>query len=184
LAEQMLGAHGLSSASDYEFVLAGAHPQRWQALQGGSIDAALQLIPFDYIAEESGFANLGAAATYVPEFAFNALCARADWADAHRDLLERFLYAIWQAVDWLYLDVADAAAIAASETATELHHALRACHELTEQKAIQRDLTVTPGALARTIESMRASGAMPEARVRSPESAIDPSYLEAVAARW
>jgi ABC-type nitrate/sulfonate/bicarbonate transport system substrate-binding protein len=181
IVEEMLTAHGLVHGRDYEFVLAGAHPQRWEALRRGTIDAALQLIPFDYIAEEAGFANLGAAATYVPEFAFSTVCAQADWAQAHRGVVVRFLAALLDAVDWLYLNVEAAAAIAAAESNTELRHALRACRELTEQHAIPRDLEISQNALARTIESMRASGVMPDHAPRGPASAIDRSYLHAAA---
>jgi ABC-type nitrate/sulfonate/bicarbonate transport system substrate-binding protein len=181
IVEEMLRAHGLLHGRDYEFVLAGAHPERWEALRSGTIDAALQLIPFDYIAEEAGFANLGAAATYVPEFAFSAVAVRADWAQAHRDVVVRFLAALLDAVDWLYLNLEEAAAIAADESNTELRHALRACRELTAQHAIPRDLEISPNALARTIESMRSSGVMPEHARRGPASAIDRSYLAAAA---
>jgi ABC-type nitrate/sulfonate/bicarbonate transport system substrate-binding protein len=181
IVEEMLRAHGLVHGRDYEFVLAGAHPQRWEALRSGTIDAALQLIPFDYIAEEAGFANLGAAATYVPEFAFSTVCARGDWAQAHRDVVVRFLAALLDAVDWLYLNLEEAAAIAADESNTELRYALRACRELTAQHAIPRDLEISQNGLARTIESMRASGVMPERAPRGPASAIDRSYLDAAA---
>src|SRR4249919_3033964 len=37
LVQAMLAAHGLHYPEDYRFALAGAHPQRWQALQDGSI---------------------------------------------------------------------------------------------------------------------------------------------------
>jgi NitT/TauT family transport system substrate-binding protein len=181
IVEEMLAAHGLAHGRDYEFVLAGAHPQRWEALQRGTIDAALQLIPFDYMAEEAGFSNLGAAATYVPEFAFSAVAVRGDWAQTHRDLVVRFLVALLDAVDWLYLNVGEAAVIAADESSTELRHALRACRELTEQRAIPRDLEISQNALARTISSMRASGVMPEHALREPASAVDRSYLDAAA---
>ena len=181
IVEEMLRAHGLVHPRDYEFVLAGAHPQRWEALRSGTIDAALQLIPFDYIAEEAGFANLGAAASYVPEFAFSTVAVRGDWAQAHRGVVVRFLAALLDAVDWLYLNLEEAAEIAASESNTEFRHALRACHELTEQHAIPQDLEITQNALARTIQSMRASGVMPERAPRGPASAIDRSYLQAAA---
>jgi ABC-type nitrate/sulfonate/bicarbonate transport system substrate-binding protein len=97
-------------------------------------------------------------------------------------MVVRFLAALLDAVDWLYLHVDDAAAIAADESNTELRHALRACRELTEHGAIPRDLEISQNALARTIESMRASGVMPEHAPREPASAIDRSYLEDAAA--
>jgi len=181
IVEEMLGAHGLRSGRDYAFVLAGAHPQRWEALQRGTIDAALQLVPFDYIAEEAGFANLGAAADYVPDFAFSAVCARRDWAQAHRDVLVDFLVALLDAVEWLYGNIDDAAAIAAQETGTELRHARRACRELAAHDGMPRDLELSPNALARTVESMRASGVMPEHPAHAVDAALERSYLDAAA---
>ena len=55
----MMAAHGLHQPKDFQFVMAGAHPQRWKALQAGTLDAAIQLVPFNYMAEEAGFPNLG-----------------------------------------------------------------------------------------------------------------------------
>lgn len=41
LMERMLAAHGLHQPKDFQFVMAGAHPQRWEALQAGTLDAAI-----------------------------------------------------------------------------------------------------------------------------------------------
>ena len=68
LMEQMMAAHDLHQPKDFQFVLAGAHPQRWEALKAGTLDAAIQLVPFNYIAEEAGFPNLGDVDDYVPDF--------------------------------------------------------------------------------------------------------------------
>ena len=42
---EVLRQHGLRYPGDYEFSVVGVHPARWKALQEGSIDAAVQLIP-------------------------------------------------------------------------------------------------------------------------------------------
>lgn len=75
LIQAMLAEHGLAYPGDYTFVMAGAHPQRWQALQEGSIDAAMQLMPFDYLAEAAGFTILGRAEDVTPNFAFSSALA-------------------------------------------------------------------------------------------------------------
>jgi ABC-type nitrate/sulfonate/bicarbonate transport system substrate-binding protein len=54
LMEKMMAAHGMHQPVDFQFVMAGAHPQRWDALKAGTLDAAIQLVPFNYIAEEAG----------------------------------------------------------------------------------------------------------------------------------
>ena len=53
VAERMLAAHGLAYPADYDFALEGSHVERWKALQAGTIDAALQMIPYDYMAADS-----------------------------------------------------------------------------------------------------------------------------------
>src|SRR5262249_56183649 len=46
LMEKMMAAHGMHQPADFQFVMAGAHPQRWEALKAGTLDAAIQLGPF------------------------------------------------------------------------------------------------------------------------------------------
>jgi hypothetical protein len=74
---KMMAAHGMQQPTDFQFVMAGAHPQRWEALKAGTLDAAIQLVPFNYIAEEAGLPNLGDVEDYVPDSYF-APCVR-EW---------------------------------------------------------------------------------------------------------
>jgi ABC-type nitrate/sulfonate/bicarbonate transport system substrate-binding protein len=55
MVQKMLAAHGLHYPGDYEFATVGAHPQRWEHLQAGSIEAGLQLVPYNYVAEDAGY---------------------------------------------------------------------------------------------------------------------------------
>src|SRR4029077_18242297 len=73
VAERMLAAHGLTYPADYDFALEGSPVQRWKAVQGGQIDAARQRIPYDVMAVEAGFTDLGPV---TEEFALNAVCVR------------------------------------------------------------------------------------------------------------
>jgi ABC-type nitrate/sulfonate/bicarbonate transport system substrate-binding protein len=41
LMEKMMAAHGMHKPADFQFVMAGAHPERWEALKAGTLDAAL-----------------------------------------------------------------------------------------------------------------------------------------------
>ncbi len=91
VAERMLAAHGLTYPADYDFALEGSHVQRWKALQAGTIDAALQMIPYDVMAVEAGFTDLGPVAE---EFALNAACVRLP---AERAELTPFLQALAEA---------------------------------------------------------------------------------------
>src|SRR5689334_11483211 len=45
---EVLRRHGLNYPGDYTFNVVGLHPARWKALQEGTIDAAVQLIPLNF----------------------------------------------------------------------------------------------------------------------------------------
>jgi ABC-type nitrate/sulfonate/bicarbonate transport system substrate-binding protein len=158
LMERMLAAHGLHQPKDFQFVLAGAHPQRWEALQAGTLDAAIQLVPFNYMAEELGFSNLGDVDEYVPDFLFCAVCTRLSWANAHAKQLTGLLRAFRRGTEALYADPHGAAATIAGETQGNPEHARRACRDLVAKKAIPKDLAVGSAAFAATIDAMMLSG--------------------------
>ena len=52
---EVLRQHGLNYPGDYEFAVVGVHPARWKALQEGTIDAAVQLIPLNFVAFDAGY---------------------------------------------------------------------------------------------------------------------------------
>jgi ABC-type nitrate/sulfonate/bicarbonate transport system substrate-binding protein len=157
LMERMMAAHGLHQPKDFQFVLAGAHPQRWEALQAGTLDAAIQLVPFNYLAEESGFPNLGDVDDYVPDFLFCAVCTRLSWAEKHAKQLTGLLRALRRGTEALYEDPEGAAATIAGDMQGNLDHARRACRDLVAKKAIPKDLAVGPAAFAATIDAMTHS---------------------------
>ncbi len=158
LMEQMMAAHDLHQPKDFQFVLAGAHPQRWEALKAGTLDAAIQLVPFNYIAEEAGFPNLGDVDDYVPDFLFCAICTRRDWADAHKDTLTGLLRAFRRGAAAMYEDPEGAAAVVAEAMRTNPDHVRRALKDLVRKKAIPADLAVAPAAFATTVAAMKHSG--------------------------
>jgi ABC-type nitrate/sulfonate/bicarbonate transport system substrate-binding protein len=172
VAERLLAAHGLTYPGDYEWALEGSHVERWKALQAGTIDAALQMIPYDYIAEEAGFTNLGAP---TEDFAFNAVCVRRD---IDHELLTSFLRAFWEATLWFRGNVAEAAAIAAAETSVEERHALRACRALAAGGVIPAGLRTGGAAFGAAVESLRLSGGLPAGH-GDPRAALDYSCLDA-----
>jgi ABC-type nitrate/sulfonate/bicarbonate transport system substrate-binding protein len=152
--ERMMAAHGLHQPGDFQFVLAGAHPQRWEALKAGTLDAAIQLVPFNYVAEEAGFPNLGDVDDYVPDFLFCAVCTRLSWAQAHPKQLTGLLRAFRRGAEVLYGDPEAAAATIAGDTQGNPDHARRACRDLVTKKAIPKDLTITSAAFAATVDAM------------------------------
>jgi ABC-type nitrate/sulfonate/bicarbonate transport system substrate-binding protein len=173
VAERMLAAHGLTYPADYEFALEGSHVERWKALQAGTIDAALQMIPYDYLAADAGFTDLGPV---TEELALSAVCARAD---AERALVTPFLQALAQAAEWFRGHVEDSAAMAAARTSIEPRYSLRACQALAADGVIPRDQRSAPGALAAAVGALRSSSLIPPAGA-GPDPlavAVDYSYL-------
>jgi len=175
LVQLMLGEHGLHYPEDFDFVLAGAHPQRWQALQAGTIDAALQLLPFDMMAEDAGDSNLAAADDYAPDFAFAAVSARSDWLEENSTLVARVMRGLLDATAWFYEHIQEAAEIVSTESRTLPKFALSACERLIARKVIPYDLRISRPALDRAVDAMRASGQI------SAETSLPTDILET---RW
>ena len=138
LMEKMMAAHGMHQPADFQFVMAGAHPQRWEALKAGTLDAAIQLVPFNYIAEDAGFPNLGDVDEYVPDFLFCAVCTRMSWATENRDRVIGLLRALRRGAEALYDDPNGAVAVVLDQMSINPEHARRACQEFVSKKVIPR----------------------------------------------
>jgi ABC-type nitrate/sulfonate/bicarbonate transport system substrate-binding protein len=171
VAERMLAAHGLSYPADYDFALEGSHVERWKALQAGTIDAALQMIPYDYLAADAGFTDLGPV---TEDFTLNAACTGPL---AERVWVAPFLQTLAEAAEWFRGHVEESAAIAAAHTSIEPGYALRACEALAADGVIPRDLRAGRRALGAVIEALRSSGLIPPQAPDPAAVAVDYSYL-------
>jgi NitT/TauT family transport system substrate-binding protein len=171
VAERMLAAHGHAYPADYEFALEGSHVERWKALQAGTIDAALQMIPYDDLARDAGFTDLGPA---TGAFSFNAACVRLP---ADPAVVTPFLQALAEAASWLRGNVEEAAKIAAARTGMEPRYALSACRKLAADGVIPGDLRSAPDALAAAVAALRSSGLIPPDGPDPIAAAVDYSHL-------
>ena len=171
VAERMLAAHGMTYPADYDFALEGSHVERWKALQAGTIDAALQMIPYDDIAVDAGFTDLGPA---TGPFSFNAACVRLP---ADRDVLAPFLASLAEAVQWFRDHLEEAADIAAARTSLEPRYALSACRKLAAGGVIPDDLRAAPEALDAAVAALRSSHLIPPDGPDPIAAAVDYSYL-------
>src|SRR5436189_125695 len=102
--------HGLFAAEgiEIEAPILGNKPQGHKALLEGKIDAGLQSVPWNYVAEDAGMNNLGKVIDYVPNWQFVSINANSQWAAKNRELLVRFLRAMVHAISWLYANRAAA----------------------------------------------------------------------------
>lgn len=179
LMERMMAAHGLHQPLDFQFVMAGPHPQRWEALKAGTLDAAVQLVPFNYIAEEAGFPNLGDVDEYVPDFLFCAVCTRMSWATANRDRLVGLLRALRRGMEALYEDPNGAATAMLDQMNIKPDHAHRACREFISKPVLPRDLSINPQAFAATLEAVRRSELIKDQPQPALEVCVDLRFLSA-----
>jgi ABC-type nitrate/sulfonate/bicarbonate transport system substrate-binding protein len=170
VAERMLGDHGLTYPADYDFALEGSHVERWKALQAGTIDAALQMIPYDYLAVDAGFTDLGPV---TEDFALNAVCVRFP---ADRELVTPFLEALAEAQVWFRGHIDESAAIAAARTSIEPRYARRACEALAADGVMPQDLRSRHSALAAAFKALETSDLIPP-DAPDPVTAVDYSYL-------
>jgi ABC-type nitrate/sulfonate/bicarbonate transport system substrate-binding protein len=129
------------------------------------------MIPYDDIAVDAGFTNLGPV---TEEFALNAVCVRLP---AERATLTPFLQALAEAAEWFRGNIEESAAIAAAHTSIEPRYALRACQALAADGVVPRDLRSGPSALAAAIEALRSSGLIPPQAPDPIAAAVDYSYL-------
>jgi NitT/TauT family transport system substrate-binding protein len=179
LAQTILAAHGLRYPGDYEFAVVGAHPQRWEHLQKGTIEAGLQLLPLNYVAEDAGFRNLAETSTYVPRYAFAAIGVNQQWAAVNRGLVVRLLKALRAATGWAADHRDAAAAILARAANSNPAYALRGLNEMLDQYVSPRDLRIDPEALEAVFAAMRATDLIPANTPLSYAAVVDDSYLDA-----
>ena len=174
----MLAAHGLNYPGDYKVVeTGGGVPPRHQALLAGTIDAGLQSMPWNYVAEEAGMRNLGDVTDHVPDWQFVSINANDRWAAANRDKVVRFLRAMLRATEWLYAHRAEASAIAARELPAPLPQAERAWDFFTGTNALTRDMSVNVKGLSKVRDTLIESGLLPKDAPAGPAFYVNDAYL-------
>jgi ABC-type nitrate/sulfonate/bicarbonate transport system substrate-binding protein len=129
------------------------------------------MIPYDFMAVEAGFTDLGPV---TEEFALNAVCAAMG---PERAWLSPFLRALAEAAQWFRGHVEESAAIAAARTSIEPRYALLACQALAADGVIPRDLRSSPRAVAAVVEALRSSGLIPAEGPEPIAISVDYSYL-------
>jgi NitT/TauT family transport system substrate-binding protein len=179
---EVLRRHGLHYPGDYTFNVVGLHPARWKALQEGTIDAAVQLIPLNFIAEDAGFRNLGEVTDYIPEIAFTAVIVDGPWAEENRAAVVAFLRSLIQATAWMDDQANDAPLLALM---AEMLHADGKYGRLSldymrEKRVFPGDLSIPDAAFAKTVELMQKAG-FPATDAARARVVLDDSYRKEAA---
>jgi ABC-type nitrate/sulfonate/bicarbonate transport system substrate-binding protein len=175
---EVLRRHGLNYPGDYEFAVVGVHPARWKALQDGTIDAAVQLIPLNFVAVDAGYANLGEVTDYIPEIVFTALIVNRTWAEAHRSQIVAFLRGLIEGTRWMYDPDNDERLLAMTMEITQAQgeYVRRSLDYMREKHVFARDLSISDAAFATSIELMRKAGLADASLVAGARATLDDSY--------
>jgi NitT/TauT family transport system substrate-binding protein len=181
---EMLARHGLKYPGDYRFSLVGVHTARWEALKNGTLDAAVQLVPLNFVALDEGYSNLGNAYEYLPDIAFISILVDGKWAAAHQEVLVNVLCAINEATQMVYDEKNDAASLSLLHevTGADLKHLRLSLNLVRDKKMMPRDLSIPTAALETSVRLMRKAALLESTTAGDPMGAIDDSYrLMAVA---
>lgn len=175
---EVLRQHGLNYPGDYEFSVVGVHPARWKALQEGTIDAAVQLIPLNFVAVDDGYANLGEVTDYIPEIIFTALIVDRAWAQAHRAEVVAFLRGVIEGTRWVYDPANDEQLLAMTMEATQAQgqYGRKSLDYMREKKVFARDLSIPEAAFAKSIELMQKAGLADAGLIAGARAVLDDSY--------
>ena len=179
---EMLRVHGLQYPADYTFEIVGVHPARWQALQDGRIDAALQPAPLSLIAIDDGYSDLGEASDVLPEIVFTAMIVDVERASHIRLELAAFLAAVREATRVVYSGAQDEllAEILEDLGESDASHAERAVGYLLGKRPFPVDLRIPDAAFAASVRLMKEAGLLDEASVVRAGDALDLRFLDAL----
>lgn len=157
---EVLRHHGLNYPGDYEFAVVGVHPARWRALQEGTIDAAVQLIPLNFVAEDAGYNNLGEVTDYIPEIVFTGLIVNRVAAESRRRRIIAFLQGVMEGTRWLYDPANDETLLALTKELTQAEgkYGRQALEYMREKRVFSPDLSIPDAAFAKSIELMQKAG--------------------------
>jgi ABC-type nitrate/sulfonate/bicarbonate transport system substrate-binding protein len=175
---EVLRQHGLNYPGDYEFSVVGVHPARWKALQEGTIDAAVQLIPLNFVAEDAGFTNLGEVTDYIPEIVFTAHIVDQTVAEKRRAHIVTFLQGLMDGTRWIYDTANDEALLAITRELTQAEgkYGQRALDYMRTKNVFSSDLAIPAAAFEKTIELMRRAGLADDSFAKNAKHALDDTY--------
>ena len=180
---EVLRQHGLNYPGDYEFSVVGVHPARWKALQEGTIDAAVQLIPLNFVGVDAGYPNLGEVSDYIPEIVFTALIADASWVEGHRAEIIAVIKSLLQATREIYEPANDpqVLTIVSDLTQAEGKYGSQALHYMRDKKVFPADMSIPRAAFAKSIELMSKAGLADEKLVAAADKALDDRFRQEAA---
>ncbi len=173
---ELLKQSGLSYPDDYKMDAVGPILARWDKLQSGAIDAGLQGAPLNYIAMDQGFHSLCEPRHIIPDFQFTSLHANHDWAEAHEDLVIRFMRAFIRAHRWFTANKEGCRTIAMARTGISAYYADRAWDDYVADGIFPVDGNASTAALQSLINISGLIRAIPHRIKTSADDYINRRY--------
>jgi ABC-type nitrate/sulfonate/bicarbonate transport system substrate-binding protein len=182
---EVLRQHGLNYPGDYEFAVVGVHPARWKALQEGTIDAAVQLIPLNFVAEDAGYNNLGEVTDYIPDIVFTAVIVDRAAVEDRRDVIVAFLRGLIEGTQWVYDHVNDEELLAMTKELTQAEgkYIRQALDYMRQKRVFAPDLSIPDVAFAKSIELMVKAGLADDRLAANAHAVVDDSFRAAALKR-
>lgn len=175
--EAVAAEHGLKG-SDFSYVYAGATPNRFAALQSGSVDAAILSLPFNFKAVGEGGTNLGDVPDTIPGVPFQGISVNTAWADANGEVLLDFLRAYLESVAWINDEANrdEAIAILAKETGSSKEDASDTYDFYKKVDMFPKDESLNEAGVDLLIKNLVANGTL-TGPAKPATAYIDNSYL-------
>lgn len=177
----LLSREGLKYPGDYDFVLAGIHTKRWEALQAGEIDCAPQPAPWNFVAQEAGYNLVGEVNDVIPEILFAALIANRSWLDANSETVGKLLEALGEAYVITNDSSKEEITLPIFQRITvpdDADLARRGLRYMRDMGMWPQGLAIPDKALETTIDLMIRAGLLDEGNRASATGVFDQSYLQ------
>lgn len=172
LMQEVATRYGMK-ADDIRLTVAGIHTTRWEKLQSGEIDAALQPFPFNLMATEKGYSNLGEFPDLVPAYQFIALSARKSWLDGNVDAARKFMAGLRRGIEAVHQDRDATVASAIRQAGMSAAHAQQTWSYYVQRQVMHPQGKIDPAALGKTLEVMARSGSLPADRAAQIARYVD-----------
>jgi NitT/TauT family transport system substrate-binding protein len=157
--ERMLAPHGVKPG-EFDMVFAGATSARASALQGGAVDAAILLPPFNFHATAAGFNQLGLTIDYAKDLPFSGTVINRNWAAANQTVLQRILKAHNRSVEWFYdeRNRDEAVTMMATVSRIKVEDVQKAYDFFRNGNFFERSGTISRAKLSNLIEALKTLG--------------------------
>lgn len=176
--QEVLASHGLRYPGDYSFGVVGVHPARWKALQDGTIDAAVQPPPFNFMAIDAGYSDLGEVSDYIPEIMFTAMIGDQAWLERNAKATVAVLVALIEATAFLYDAKNDPVLVPIMMEITQSNeaYAQQSLDYMRGKESFVRSLGIPPAASSKTAQLMVKANLLNADAVPLVRKTIDETY--------